>query len=442
MGNTLKIGYGRCDITPEEHVHLTGYGNDSVRLSEAFRDKIMATCLAFTDEENNTVLLFTTDTMATYDGVTGPVRQAIAEEHGLPFENVQVASTHTHSAPAISMNTPAMAGYRAKYAEGLKEAARKALADRAAGHIYVGNTYTEDMNFIRHYKMADGTFAGANFGSWASGVVGHTSQPDTNLQVVKFVRPGTKDIVLVNYQAHPCFTGGIDKKVLSADYIGDLRSFVEEKTGAKFAFFQGAAGNHNGTSFDAKEVVTKDSKEYGEMLGGYVLKALRCTRSVIGDMTVKAVRRDMDLELDHSDDHLVEEAEKIQVIWRETYDRPRCNELAKAIGQNSVYALGHIVTRAGRGQREIMPIYALRVGPLGFACAPYEMFGESGMHIKEWAPYAVTVVVSMCNDYRNYLATRLAFSHGCYEVDSRRYPAGTAELLADNFVDMLKELKK
>ena len=438
----LRIGYARVDITPEDHVHLTGYGNDAIRLSEEFRDKIYSTCIAFTDEADNTVLLFTTDTMATYDVVTGPLRQQIAEEHGLPFENVQIASTHTHSAPAITMKTPAMEAYREKYCEGAKEAARKALEDRAEGSIYVGNTYTEYMNFIRHYKMADGTHAGANFGSWASGVVGHTSQPDTNLQVIKFVRPGTKDIVLVNFQAHPCFTGGIDKRVLSADYIGDMRTFVETKTGAKFAFFQGAAGNHNGTSFDAKEVVTKDSKEYGERLGGYVLKALECTRSVVGDMSVAAVRRDMDLELDHSDDQLVEKAKEIQKIWAETYDRPRCNALANEIGQNSVYALGHIISRASRGEREIMPIYALKVGPLGFACAPYEMFGASGMQIKEWAPYAMTFVVSMCNDYRNYLATRLAFNHGCYEVDSRRYPAGTAELLSDNFVEMLTQLKK
>ena len=442
MEKALKIGYGRVDITPEEHVHLTGYGNDAIRLSEEIRDKIYGTCLAFTDGQDNTVLLFTTDTMATYDVVTGPLRQQIAEEHGLPFENVQIASTHTHSAPAITMKTPAMEAYRAKYCAGLKEAARKAMEDRTEGNIYVGNTYTENVNFIRHYKMADGTHAGANFGSWASGIVGHTSQPDTNLQAIKFVRPGTKDIVLVNFQAHPCFTGGIDKRVLSADYIGDLRSFVEEKTGARFAFFQGAAGNHNGVSFDAKEVITRDSKEYGELLGAYVLEALKCTRSVTGDMSVAAVRRDMELQLDHSDDALVEKARQIQKIWTETYDRPRCNALANEIGQNSVYALSHIIARAGRGETEVMPIYTLKIGPLGFACAPYEMFGASGMQIKEWAPYAMTFVVSMCNDYRNYLATRLAFSHGCYEVDSRRYPEGTAELLADNFVEMLTQLKK
>ena len=98
--------------------------------------------------------------------------------------------------------------------------------------------------------------------------------------------------------------------------------------------------------------------------------------------------------------------------------------------------------RSQRGTEEQMTIYAFRVGPLGFACAPYEMFGASGMFIKEWAPYAMTFVVSCCNDARGYLATELAYNHGSYEVDTRRYPKGCAEYLADNFVDMLKELKK
>ena len=88
-----------------------------------------------------------------------------------------------------------------------------------------------------------------------------------------------------------------------------------------------------------------------------------------------------------------------------------------------------------------MSLFALKVGDLAFACAPYEMFGESGMHIKEFAPYAMTFIMSCCNDSRSYLATKLAFNHGCYEVDSRWYPVGTAEKLADEFVEMLKEIK-
>lgn len=442
MEELLKVGYGRAEITPDEPVNLTGYGNDALRVAETFRDKLYATCIAFTGTDGTTALLYTTDTTATYASVTGPVRQKIADELGLPIENIHVASTHTHSAPSVTMENPAIEGYRRKYSDGLLQAGREALEDRTEAYIYVGNTNTENMNFVRHYKMADGTFAGANFGSFKAGCVGHTSQPDTSVQVIKFVRPGTKDVVLMNFQAHPCFTGGMDKRVLSADYIGDLRTYVETKTGARFAFFQGAAGNLNGVSYVAHENRTSDSAEYGRILGEYALKALTCTRSVTGDMTVAIGSRELELELDHSDDNLLEQAEELWKEWRETFDRPACNAKAKAMGQNSIYAVGHIISRSKREKTEKMTIYALRVGPLAFVCAPYEMFCQSGMTIKEWAPYSMTFIVQMCNDYRNYFATRLAFSHGCYEVDTRRYACGTAEMVTDRYLELLTEIKK
>lgn len=441
MEDLLKVGYGRVDITPDDLVHLTGYGNDSVRVAEEIRDQLYATCIAFTDAEGNTGIVCTTDALNTYGSVMTPIRQAIADELGIPFENINVAATHSHSTPAITMNTPEMAKYREKFKAGIVEAARKAMEDRAPGMIYVAGTPTERMNFVRHMKMADGTYAGSNFGDWRSGIVGHSSNNDSWVQVIKIDRIGAKSIIMVNWQAHPCFTGGIDKKVMSADYISDVRKYIEMKTGARFAFFQGAAGNHNGVSTKRCETKSDDSQVYGELLGDYVLRALECTVQVKGGK-VQGIRRDVELELDHSDDHLVPQAKEIWNEWVQTYDRPACNKRAmEELGQNSIYAVSHILARANRPQTDIMSLFALKVGDLAFACAPYEMFGESGMHIKDFAPYAMTFIMSCCNDSRSYLATKLAFGHGCYEVDSRWYPMGTAEKLADEFVDMLKEIK-
>ena len=443
MENTLRIGYGRTDITPEGSVPLAGYGNLKNRFNTEVRDPLYATCIAFTDAEDNTVLLYTTDCISSLRSMGDQVREVLGKEYGLPEQNIMIAATHTHSGPAgYETHVPSIQAFREKYALGLIEAGRKAMADRAEAQLYVCGCPTERMNFIRHHKMADGTYAGANFGSWAGGFVGHASNNDSWIQLIKIVRPGTKDIIMMNWQAHPCFTGGINEKVLSADYIGDVRKYVEEKTGARFAFFQGAAGNHNGTSFYRRETRTYDSAEYGKLLGEYALWALEAPVYVKGSK-VEALRRDITLELDHSDDHLVPLCEDIQRQWLETGDRPACNKRAQEeVGLNSIYAVGAVIGRAGRGTQEDMPIYAFRVGELGFACAPYEMFGANGMFIKEWAPYAMTFVVSCCNGSHSYLASKLAYSHGSYEVDQRRYTEGSAELLADNFVDMLKELKK
>lgn len=442
MDSLLKVGYCRVDITPEDSVPMGGYGNPSVRYNQEVRDPLYATCIAFTDNENNTVLLYTTDAIRVHPGLAERVRDILCPELGLERYQVMIAATHSHSTPEVGMQQiPAIAAYREKYVAGLCQAGREAMADRLPALPYVGFAQTEGLNFIRHYKMADGTYAGANFGSFKGGCVGHASTNDPWLQVVKFLRPGGKDVLLVNFQAHPCFTGGVDKKVLSADYIGDLRTYVETKTGARFAFFQGAAGNHNGISFYKRETRTWDSAEYGKLLGGYVLQALEAPVAVAGGR-VEAVKRTLTLELDHSDDHMVPMCQDIRDEWRKNFDRPASNKRAREIGLNSIYAVNGVLNRADRGTQEDMDIYAFRVGGLGFVCAPYEMFGASGEHIKDFSPFAMTFVVSCCNDTKGYLATKLAFKHGSYEVDTRRYPCGTAEYVADNFVEMLDGLKE
>lgn len=442
MDTLLKVGHGIADITPETNIPLGGYGNTAHRISEEVRDPLKATCIAFTDADNNTVLLFSTDEIRCAPVLCNRVRDVLCAEFDLPRENVQISATHTHSAPGLGeLETPEMLAYHEKYVEGLITAGRKAMGNRFPAIAYVGFTPTERMNFIRHYKIADGTYAGANFGNWSPGVVGHASNNDSWVQVIKFERIGAKPIILVNFQAHPCFTGGVDKKVVSADYIGELRSYVEKMTGGKFAFFQGAAGNQNGVSFYARETRTYDVAEYGKLLGDYVLRALEAPVQV-GSDKVSLIHRELTLPLDHTEGaDLVAKCEEINNEWLEKADRVLSNKRAREIGLNSIYAVRGVLMRQTLPADEKMHLYAFRVGDLAFVTAPYEMFGESGMFIKEKAPYAMTFVVSCANNAQAYLASDLAFTHGCYEVDTRRFPRGTAEKCAENFVEMLKEIK-
>lgn len=58
------------------------------------------------------------------------------------------------------------------------------------------------------------------------------------------------------------------------------------------------------------------------------------------------------------------------------------------------------------------------------------------------SPYAMTIILTCANGYNNYLPSDFAFTHGGYEVDSRKFPQGSAEQLADTFLEMLREQKK
>ena len=86
-----------------------------------------------------------------------------------------------------------------------------------------------------------------------------------------------------------------------------------------------------------------------------------------------------------------------------------------------------------------MELGVLRIGQLAFAAVPYEMFCENGAYIKENSPCAATVLITCVNAYHKYIPSERAYDHGCYEVDSRLYPRGTAEQLANTIVEMMNQ---
>ena len=57
----IRVGFGRTDITPDCSVPLAGFGNVSKRMSTGYLDRIYTTCIAISDPQGSTVLLFGSD---------------------------------------------------------------------------------------------------------------------------------------------------------------------------------------------------------------------------------------------------------------------------------------------------------------------------------------------------------------------------------------------
>lgn len=428
---SITVGYGRTCITPEESVPLAGYGNTSKRMSTNIRDELYATAVAFSDADN-TVILITLDSLHASPAWTEAVRQAINASCGVPENHIMVSHTHTHSAPDMyNREQESMTRYTALLVSRVNEAAKLAMADRKTATLSAGvRTMQQNMNFIRNY-IKDETAPGGQI---------HAGEPDRRLQLVKISREGDKDILLMNWQAHPCFTGGTKVTDVSADYIGEVRKIMEEKSGCHFAFFQGAAGNVNSRSRIPGERITNDCCTYASLLCEWSMLLYESLEPVAGD-SVKVLTKTIQVPYDHTDDHRVEEARIVRDCWMEKYDHAYCNKFANDHGLNSVYHASGILMRASWPEYADMTLDVFSVGDLSFACAPFEMYSDCGCHIKDDSPYAMTFIVTCCNTLHGYLAEEQAFDIGCYEVDFRRYPRGTAEKVADTFVAMLQELK-
>ena len=441
--DTLHIGYAREKIMPDmgQDIPLGGYGNEDHRIAQGFLDYLYITCIAFS-EGDQTVLLMTQDQIGTNSTVAGQIKEGISAQTGIPQENILISSTHSHSTPALGKTEyPGIEAYRNLMAEMGISAGMKALEDRAPATMYGGTIEVEGMNFIRHYLMNDGTYYGSNFGSTASGFKDHAAENDPTMALLKIDRDDEHgDILLMNWAAHPCFTGGVDKYDISSDYIGVVRNTVETQTGMKFAFFLAASGNHNTNSLMEQDRHYLDNNSYGQKLAQHAIDALPTLEKIEG-AGVETKYVDFEYAMNKEDLDKLEGAYKVNELYKTTGDRNAGNALAYEYGLSSVYHASAIIGRNSYPETNSFPFHATRVGNFGFINAPYEMFAASGKFIRDNSPYQTTFVISCSNDSEGYFPTIEAFEYGCYESFTCAYARGIAEDAADKFVEMLKEVQ-
>lgn len=435
----FSVGFGKADFTPDQPVGLAGYGRTDLRISNGVISYLYAICVAITDAEGETVLLYSLDLGS--PGYALKYLTDVSKATGVPEDHIVMAATHTHSAPDYGAKTPGSSAALLKLQKALIKAGEAAMADRKPAQMLGGSVQVTGMNFVRHYLCNDGTYYGDGFGSSASGLKAHATEADGQLQVVRFVREGGKDIYLTNFQCHPHQTGGSDKHDISSDVVGEYRTALEKDLGVEVIYFSGAGGNLNSHSRIPEEQATQDFKAWGRRLAEYV-KKIEFRPLQTG--SVQAVSGEFRGEVDHSTDQWAEICHELRTAWDQgQIDTKELKELGLTYGisLNSPYHAGAIYTRSTLGETEGFPIYAFAFGDVGFVAAPYEMFDTNGVCIKEHSPFAMTVIATQANGGNGYFPSDFTFTYGSYETDTTKYVQGTAEVLADQFVELLAQLK-
>jgi hypothetical protein len=159
--------------------------------------KLYATCIALTDETDNTILLYTVDIIGLRPALMEKFAPQVAQELGIPEGNIFASGTHTHSGPSPDSN--GLNHWSEVFVPGMLAAAKAAMADRSPYTLQAGRTYTEGMNFVRHYITDQGKVIGDNFGSVKEdgARVSHTTEADNELQLIHFLREGDKKNIIM-----------------------------------------------------------------------------------------------------------------------------------------------------------------------------------------------------------------------------------------------------
>ena len=451
----MRAGVGRADITPPVGIPVGGWGNQYHEISEANDLELWATVLVVESDSGVRAALADIDLCILDDAQAATARRLISDAAEMPEEHVAAGTTHNHSVPVtlelggawIRRNRELVGPYVESVFEGIGRAAAHAASSLVP--VRVGSATGESPLAVnRRMTKPDGSAAvGLNW----DGVADH------RLAVVRLDADDDCPVAtIVNYACHPIILGA-DNTYVTPEYPGIVKRVVERELGGHCLFVQGACGD-----IGPSEVFVSDLSVYrrlGAMVGHEATAtALRASwrrrRQRLRDGEASAWIASFEYEPEREPDGAV-------AVRRETTPLPLRTDLGDATEWNreaqrwedeayAARAAGAPDTavreltvrtkfarmRAERGRAleglsdYPLLVHGLRLGPVALVGVPVELFGATGMQIRDASPFATTLVSGYWNGYRNYLPTDDERARGGYEIDISPFQPGSDALVS------------
>ena len=382
-GGGFRVGCASVDITPTESVPLGGYGDSATRWSTGAGYPLNAVAMAFTDENDKTVIYIAYDLLLCY-GFADTMRDVLSKQYELPKSQIMIHCNHSHSGPDMIFSDPSISNYAAQLTTNTMTAVEAAMADRKPAKMFSAFARPERVNTVRHYLLADGSFQAEGVGAVEkSNLIGHATQADNLLQLVKFTREGGKDIIMMNWQGHP--RGTEPSTIVTGNYYSVMRDYVNKALDCQSIFILSGSGNLNNNSQIPGEVKNKDYIELGECLGEEVVNAAPSFAPIdTGNILMT------------------------ENLWQHP-------ENGKTV-----------------------PLNTLSFGDFAMAIAPFEIFDDNAVAVRESSPYAMTMYASCCNGSNGYLPTPPSFGWEItYESRITEFPDGTAAIVEQELKDLV-----
>ncbi len=345
---------------------------------------------------------------------------------GIPTDRMLVSATHTHSAPS---SIPAL-GSRADpeyikhlpgwIAEAIEKAARNLAPARIGWSSVDDFEHTHCRRWIyRADKMLTDPFglrtvrANMHPGYQNPDTVGPAGPVDPELSVLSVQGLDDRPIALLaNYSMH--YFGA---KAVSADYYGKFVRLMESKIGANEGGPPFVAIMSQGTSGDQHWM------DYGRPKSDLTLDTYAEAVARVAYLAYKTVT--------HREWVPLAMAETRLTLRRRTPDEERlawARRVAAEIGDRrpktipEVYALEQISLHE-QPERELK-LQTIRIGDLGIAAIPDEVYALTGLKIKAQSPLPATFNIALANGFEGYIPPPAQHKLGGYTT----WPARSAAL--------------
>ena len=355
-----------------------------------------------------------------------PIAKEIEKTTGIPFTNILINCTHTHHAPS----TLVIHGYGED--ETFVKRVQKAIVQ--AVQQANANISTEECQFYFH--LSEERTVGQNSRQllgdgqiyWIgprTNFVRATGPFDPELPVLGF-RSGDKwRALLFNHSTHTI--GTRTPGVRSPSFYGLAAQELEDETGAKVCFLEGASGSTHNLDLTCAE----NTKRIRQAVSGALSEAK--PRDVTRIISVKRLFKFKVRDFDESrEDEAVAK-----------YCRKYAGNYADSVIK--VFRDMRKTLAPQRGQERETWLQALLVGDVAIVGVPAEYFTQLGLDIKNRSPFRYTYIAELANDWIGYLPNLEGHKLGGYQVWTGYHSyaePGTGERIADEVTAMLKELAK
>ncbi|MCQ2380048.1 MAG: neutral/alkaline non-lysosomal ceramidase N-terminal domain-containing protein [Victivallaceae bacterium] len=420
----LEVGFAISDVTPDLGIYLTGYGRPQ-RLATNVHSPLTVTAMYVADGETEAALV-SLDWCFVDAPLSEEIRRGISGVAGIPWKNIVLCCTHTHSAPHTACLKDKWRGavdkegtgaaYARKCIPAIADAVKRAKESRKEASMAIGRGKTKT-GISRRGTHETGE-VNALFGD---PLMIH----DDNMTVLHFAETKTgKTIgIVVHCSAHNTAMGITAD--ISSDWCGVMRRRIATRYPAPVMFINGALGDSGPRTyrwFDDPEYHGFSAGcgdgldsvlEVGYRAANDALDLLEDMRDFRTDLPL--VYKVGKLSLPQEIHTPKAEAEKVVAEFKDKKLDPDNMPIEYLLAKNALEAWN----------RPAEPVFdtehsLLAIGPVAFVSYPMEVFSTFTLRLRKYSPYQHNLVCSNADGRLAYMPDKAAIARGGYEVHVRK----------------------
>jgi hypothetical protein len=456
----FRAGAATSNITPFLGTDLIG--GFLPRGSTHIHDDLHARCLVLDDGKTKLAIVII-DNVKFPTEIHFPTKQLIEKKTGLPPENVLIAATHTHSAPSLrgtsylKLNEP-LDDYQMFVIRRIADGVQRAINHLEPARIGWGEGKVPQHVFNRRWLLKDGETVTSPFGEEELAAMNPGRYLDVLDEPAGPVNPkvyvlsvesteGRPIALLANYWLH--YVGGVGKGHVSSDYFGvfadRIKQLLAEPTQAPpfvGMLSNGASGDVNNNDYaNYNKPGRKRYARYEKM------------REVAEDVAEEVVRIEKTIayrdwvELGAAAETLPLKRRRPSAVQvkraRELLDSAESEAQEDRDFSRRVIFARRAIEAAEWPETADAFVQTLRIGDLGIAALPFEVFVEIGFDIQKRSPFKDTFVLGLANGGFGYLPSPRQHKLGGYEtwLTVAHAEVGASPKLVDKLTQLFGKLK-